>query len=264
LPTSSSSSPSLRDLAEDAFAYLPGPQVELERRLEFVLRNQPGVHPFHGNVLRPRLTDVDAGLSAARAWFAARGRDTYVWAVADSSEPSDLGERLLERGLVLDELDPVYAGMILEREPAPLDGVEARKVESYEEALAGAEIGWQSFAYSAEQIEDARASHRERYELNRDYPGGDYFVAFIDGEVVGAGGAGYTEAGVYLAGGNVAEHARGRGVYRALVRARWDEAVRRGTPALVVQAGAMSKPILQRLGFETVCEMRAFIDHAST
>ena len=30
--------------------------------------------------------------------------------------------------------------------------------------------------------------------------------------------------------------ARGRGAYRALVRARWDDAVRRGTPALVVHA----------------------------
>jgi hypothetical protein len=53
---------------------------------------------------------------------------------------------------------------------------------------------------------------------------------------------------------------RGRGIYRALVRARWDEAVRRGTPALVVQAGRMSKPILERLGFETVCEMHALVD----
>ena len=45
---------------------------------------------------------------------------------------------------------------------------------------------------------------------------------------------------------------RGRGAYRALVRARWDVAVERGTPALTVSAGAMSRPILERLGFVTV------------
>jgi len=39
-------------------------------------------------------------------------------------------------------------------------------------------------------------------------------------------------------------HARGRGAYRALVAARWADAVERGTPALVTQAGAMSKPML--------------------
>ena len=47
-----------------------------------------------------------------------------------------------------------------------------------------------------------------------------------------------------------------RGAYRAVVRARWDEAVRRGTPALAVGAGQMSRPILERLGFEQVLQFR--------
>jgi predicted N-acetyltransferase YhbS len=251
----------LRDLAEDAFAYLPAAQVEFERRPEFVLRNVPVVHPFYGMVLRARLEDVDAALRTTREWFAARGRDSYMWMVGDSAEPADLGAQLVERGLAPDELDPVSAGMILEREPAFVEGIETRKVERYEEALAAAEIGWQSFGFTPEQTEDVRAKHRERYELNKDVPGGANFIALIDGEVVGSGGLDYTDVGAYLGGGNVAAHARGRGVYRALVRARWDAAARRGTPALVVQAGAMSKPILERLGFETVCEIRMFVDH---
>jgi GNAT superfamily N-acetyltransferase len=53
---------------------------------------------------------------------------------------------------------------------------------------------------------------------------------------------------------------RGRGVYRALVRARWDAALARGTLALVTQAGQMSRPILQRLGFRTLRESREFLD----
>src|SRR5206468_8394543 len=36
---------------------------------------------------------------------------------------------------------------------------------------------------------------------------------------------------------------------RALVKARWDDAVARGTPLLVTHAGALSRPILGRLGF---------------
>jgi predicted N-acetyltransferase YhbS len=265
LPTNSSPSGlTLRDLAEDAFAYLPAPQVEFERRPEFVLRNAPAVHPFYGMVLRPRLDDVDAALRTTREWFAARGRDAYTWSVADSAKPSDLAEQLVKRGLVPDELDPVSAGMILEHEPASVEGIEVREVANYEEALAGAEIAWQSFGFSPEEIEDMRATHRERYALNKEFAGGDYFVALIDGEVVGSGGLDYTDVGAYLGGGNVAAHARGRGVYRALVRARWDAAARRGTPALVVQAGAMSKPILERVGFETVCELHAFIDHVSS
>jgi GNAT superfamily N-acetyltransferase len=57
---------------------------------------------------------------------------------------------------------------------------------------------------------------------------------------------------VYLAGGGTRPDRRGRGAYRALVRARWDAAVERGTPALTVGAGAMSRPILERLGFAIV------------
>jgi hypothetical protein len=33
-----------------------------------------------------------------------------------------------------------------------------------------------------------------------------------------------------------------------------------GTPVLVTQAGAMSRPILERLGFVAVCEVRALLD----
>ena len=44
----------------------------------------------------------------------------------------------------------------------------------------------------------------------------------------------------------------GLGAYRALVRARWEAAAARGTPVLTVGAGAMSRPILERLGFSIV------------
>jgi GNAT superfamily N-acetyltransferase len=57
--------------------------------------------------------------------------------------------------------------------------------------------------------------------------------------------------------------ARGRGVYRALLFARWDFAVDRGTPALTVQAGRMSRPICERLGFQFVDASRVYVDTVS-
>jgi hypothetical protein len=47
------------------------------------------------------------------------------------------------------------------------------------------------------------------------------------------------------------------------VRARWNEAVRRGTPALVTQAGKMSRPILERLGFLEVACIEILLDELS-
>jgi hypothetical protein len=64
-----------------------------------------------------------------------------------------------------------------------------------------------------------------------------------------------------LIGGSTAPWARGRGLYRALVRARWDYAVARGTPALATHAVPdTSYPILRRLGFEDVCTIRRLED----
>ena len=63
-----------------------------------------------------------------------------------------------------------------------------------------------------------------------------------------------------LFGGSTLPEARGRGAYRALVAARWEDAVARGTPALVTQASPMSRPILRQLGFRELCEIRILLD----
>jgi hypothetical protein len=60
--------------------------------------------------------------------------------------------------------------------------------------------------------------------------------------------------------GAVLEEARGQGVYKALVSARWEAAVARGTPALTVQAGRMSRPILARLGFQDLGQAHLYVD----
>jgi GNAT superfamily N-acetyltransferase len=86
------------------------------------------------------------------------------------------------------------------------------------------------------------------------------FVALIDGRVVGSGAAMPADAGVNLFGGAVLPDARGRGVYRALTVARWQLAVELGTPALTIQAGRMSKPIAERLGFVQVSAVRLYVD----
>jgi hypothetical protein len=70
----------------------------------------------------------------------------------------------------------------------------------------------------------------------------------------------FAPAAAILMGGSVLPAARGRGVYTSLVHARWQDAVDRGTPRLVVSAGAMSAPILERLGFEPIGQVRLLRD----
>ena len=47
---------------------------------------------------------------------------------------------------------------------------------------------------------------------------------------------------------------------RAVLHARWEEAVRNGTPALITQGGSMSRPILERIGFERVGGVHMLMD----
>ena len=89
------------------------------------------------------------------------------------------------------------------------------------------------------------------------------YLAFVDGQPVARATAGFTAHGVLLFGGATLDSARGRGAYRALVRARWDDAVEIGTPVLVTHAGAMSRPILTRLGFREVSRIHILLDSFS-
>ena len=202
-----------------------------------------------------------AGLvEASRVWFGERGRQRFSWRVAEGARPADLVDRLLDLGLQPYEDDPVVAAMVLEREPLGTPGVEIRRVATFDDLVALEETAMESFGFSEEHREATRRGRSERFERIQGNTRGDEFVALVDGHVVGSAGVSYSAAGVYLGGGNVLPAARGRGVYRALVRARWDVAVERGTPALVTQAGQMSRPILARLGFRTICEIQALVD----
>ena len=80
------------------------------------------------------------------------------------------------------------------------------------------------------------------------------YVAFADGAPAATGwlrfAPGSRFAGLY--GGSTLPAFRGRGLYRALVARRIRDARERGYPYAVTDAGPMSRPILERLGFEAL------------
>jgi len=151
-------------------------------------------------------------------------------------------------------LEPTFTALATDTPPPAANGVEVRMITSWEDHLYGLEIELSVEGYTDDVRAKRRADARETYERRQRRPGGQW-LAYLDGEPVAWAGAVAGSRGLYLSGGATRPDARGRGCYRALVRARWDFAVERGTPALAVGAQETSRPILERCGFERVCTM---------
>jgi hypothetical protein len=259
--------PAVRALAEDPSAYAPTPpgfERVLNDRFSLLLG------PFPEMTLAQRLrldsADVDATVAEVRELAAEHGRDFVTWWVTDLTTPADLEQRLLDLGMERAAMplnEPAYEAMALTQAPEGAGaGVEARLAADLDEFTVANELAWEAFGFTDEQ----RALQRDllpiAYELHREGLAARY-LCLLEGETVASALAVFADAAVMLLGGAVLPEARGRGCYRALVRARWDDGVARGTPALVVQAGAMSQPILARLGFERVATMRVLVDRFS-
>jgi GNAT superfamily N-acetyltransferase len=254
--------PEILAIAETLNLCLPPPPDE-ERVVgpRFAAFVNPKDDPHRNLVQRIRVGagEVEALVAEVRALFRARGRTGITWETGPSTEPVDLYERLLALGMVPDD-EPEVAGMVLARPPAATaPGVTVRRAETLADFGAHATILRRCFApgepdpTEAEIVADFERRRGREPHLVR-------YLALSDGAPIAAADGILVDGAVVLCGGATLPEARGKGAYRALIDARWSAAVARGTPVLVVQAGAMSKPILARLGFEEVARVRVLLD----
>lgn len=197
--------------------------------------------------------EVDDVLSLVHELVPADKRQ--VWWIGPSAEPENLIELLKARGFDIAKDGPEVRAMVLTTAPpAPAAGIEVRRVETIADFVASREIQWDAFDVPEERRELQREHMQREYDESMEHGIPVGFLALLDGKPAATGLAIPSDRGVFLIAGSTAPWARSRGLYRALVRARWDFAVDRGTPALVTEALlGTSYPILQRLGFSEVC-----------
>lgn len=260
------------------FAEAPGAwgEIPAESGLTRILTDRYclllGAVPSFTSVSRLRLDpdEVAEVLAEVRELVAEHGHRHAIWWIGPSATPNDLVDRLRAHGLAPDERansEPHATSMALIVEPAATgEGVEARRVESLEDFRAAATIAATAFEEPKEDHAAYESILEENYARERAGHSPRTYIAFLAGRPVGTGRALFAAdcPAVLMLGGGVVPEGRGRGVYRALVRARWDDAVAAGTPALVTHAGAMSRPILERLGFQAVAEQEILLDPATT
>jgi hypothetical protein len=141
--------------------------------------------------------------------------------------------------------------------PKPPAGIDVRRVETFEDFTASREVQWDAFEIPEDRRELQRAHMRNDFDEAIAHGTPVTFLALLDGRPAATGMALPSDRGVFLIAGSTAKWARGRGLYRALVGARWDYAAERGTPALVTEALIdTSYPILQRLGFVDIATIQ--------
>jgi len=191
--------------------------------------------------------DVDAVIAAERAIWVARGQE-IEWKHYAHDPPADLRDRLAAAGFEPDEPETLMA---LDLQAAPpwlaYDGGHDLRTHGLEgvDAVAQvmAEVWPDEVAGFVARYRDAGVAAADRTR---------FFVAYDGATPVAAGwthASGPATPFLGLWGGAVRPTHRGRGLYRALVAARARHARAHGYRYLTVDAGPMSRPILERLGF---------------
>ncbi|MBJ7457535.1 MAG: GNAT family N-acetyltransferase [Thermoleophilia bacterium] len=203
---------------------------------------------------------VPAAVIRARSLARESGMGDLVWWVGELSEPPGLAGALAAEGLVPFEEEPLLVTLTTERAPERVGGVEVRRVEDLAGFRRAREVDWEAWDIPEASRERRRLSAEADWERIRSGGSIDIHLALVDGRPAGFSRLVHLPAAGVLMGGAVAPWARGRGAYRALVRARWDASAARGVPRLVTSAGAMSRPVLEGLGFRRIGEVRLLRD----
>jgi hypothetical protein len=255
----------IRGFAEDPDGSVAEPLAPARRirTAAFTLVLSPSGTLSSVSGIKTSARELDATVAEVRALARQAGYGRTAWNVGPSCRPAGLVELLVERGFVPATRPPLereaIAMALVHAPPSPPEGVEARRVRDLDEYLQTWRIALETFNASEEDAAGWLAVAPELWK-QQDWIDRFTYVALIGERPVGFAFALAGPCGLLLGGSGVLEGARGRGAYRALLAARWTEAVRLGKPALVIQAGAMSRPILERSGFESLCRIDVLED----
>ena len=188
---------------------------------------------------------ADAAIDDAIAIYRDLGLK-FRWSVAPDCGPPDLGDRLERRGLVASWGRGMARSTESAAPLAEIVEVDDRTVEAFTQTMAA---GWEADPVALLVLNRfVLAEGRQRM-----------FLAYVDGEPAAAASYYPLERSAYLIGGVVLPRFRGRGLYRALVQARLAHARARGIALAISHAReTTSAPILEKLGFETVCRFARY------
>ena len=196
--------------------------------------------------------EADARIEATIDWHRQRGIGCLWW-VSPTDTPPDLPARLESHGLAL-------AGQVMMMARVGLDslddipvntGVTVEVVDGTDEAVVEAAIQVTAvcFHMTPEQVARSRPQWHERLrdpKLSREQA---LFLARLDGEPVATGRVVMRAGLAHLVGAGTLPSFRGRRIYSTLLRRRLEAARGRGYQIAVIDAGPMSRRVVEKYGF---------------
>ena len=204
------------------------------------------------------LNDVNAdGVIARQVAYFQELKRGFEWTVYGYDKPAGLGSRLAARGFEAEETSSLMGLALADAPPRLLAPVTADvrqvlDVEGLETVRGLLETVWEEdFAWFIPRM--------SRYLAPQGYA--SIYLAYVDGQPASTAWAFFPQGSrfVGLFGGTTLERYRGRGLYTALLAARAQEAIRRGYQFLHVDAGDMSRPIVQRHGFAHLADTTPYV-----
>jgi GNAT superfamily N-acetyltransferase len=235
-----------RDMREGAQPDSPESRIE---RVGKVVRQVSSEQGWNG-VVWSDLDDsgADAAIAEQIAYFSGLGRE-FEWKLYGHDLPVGLGQRLRSAGFTAQPEETLMIGEVsdLTLDADPPEGIRVLPVTDQAGVDLVADVHEAAFG-----TDSTRLRHQLLAQLTADPDSVVAVVALAGDTPVSAARMelvpGTRFAGLW--GGGTVEAWRGRGIYRALVALRAQEAAERGYRYLQVDALPTSRPILERLGFE--------------
>jgi hypothetical protein len=202
---------------------------------------------------------ADAAIADAIEWFRPRGRE-FEWKHYGYDRPTDLPKRLAAAGFKPDREETLVIGEVtdirkrLARATAP-KGITIRKLRN---DAAGTAVDWQGINDLHRAVwgdDNAETNAAVAAAIAADPLSTSMWVAVADSSIIVCAGRINFHEGTDFAslwGGSTLKAYRDRGIYKALVSCRADEAAKRGFRFLQVDASPASRPILERLSLRAL------------
>ena len=201
--------------------------------------------------------DVEQVIQEQIAAYAAAARG-FEWKTYDHDRPPDLRARLLAHGFTPEEPEALLV-LDLANAPARLLQPPTADIRRLAAGDTLADLALVSNAVWPGKF--AEMAPRLAAELEETPPRMSLYIAYVAGQPASAARIEFHPARQFaeLYGGSTVPAQRGRGLYTALIAVRAQEALARGVRFLTVDASPMSRPILERLGFQFLTMTQPYV-----